>query len=258
MTAATIPLVDKPKLTGLAVVHFDNLIEACAATPDVLETDPSACELLDKQLMDLARAQPEWAKRLHFVEGDPEAVLIVEFYGDDEGRDRPETGPLRERHARPRLSRGHRACRGRRTPEGRCGTCARPGSTSSTSRRGPYKPIPGIEDVSVPAEKLAAYLDKVLDFAAAQGDIPGVAVYAHASAGCLHVRPLINIKTARGVELMQTLGEYACDLAVSYGGTMSGEHGDGYARSALNPKLFGPELYRRPAGRQSAPSTQTD
>ena len=73
MTAATIPLVGKPKLTGLSVVHFDNLIDACAATPDVLETEPSACELLDKQLMDLARAQPEWAKRLHFVEGDPDS-----------------------------------------------------------------------------------------------------------------------------------------------------------------------------------------
>ena len=60
---------------------------------------------------------------------------------------------------------------------------------------------------------------KVLDFAESQGDIPEVAVYAHASAGCLHVRPLVNTKTARGVELMQVMGEYACDLAVSFART---------------------------------------
>ena len=72
------------------------------------------------------------------------------------------------------------------------------------SRRGDYKPIPGIEDVSVPAESLADYLEQAARFRRRQGDIPGVAVYAHASAGCLHVRPLINTKTARGVELLQT------------------------------------------------------
>ena len=73
--------------------------------------------------------------------------------------------------------------------------------------------------------------------------MPGVAVYAHASAGCLHVRPLLNVKTARGVELLQAVSDYACDLAVDYGGAMSGEHGDGLARSELNPRIFGPQLY---------------
>ena len=64
------------------------------------------------------------------------------------------------------------------------------------SRRGDYKPIPAIEDVSVPPERLADYIGQLLDFCRSQGDIPGVAVYAHASAGCLHVRPLINPKSA--------------------------------------------------------------
>ena len=71
-----------------------------------------------------------------------------------------------------------------------------------------------------------------------------MAVYAHASAGCLHVRPLLNVKTARGVELLHAVGDYACELAAGYGGAMSGEHGDGLARSELNPQIFGPQLYR--------------
>ncbi len=74
------------------------------------------------------------------------------------------------------------------------------------SRRSDYKPIPGIEDVSVPQENLADYLRQILDFCHGQGDIPDVAVYAHASAGCLHVRPLVNVKTPRGVELDASVG----------------------------------------------------
>ncbi len=151
MTAATIPLVDKPKLTGLSVIHFDDLIEACAATPDVLETEPSACELLDKQLMDLARAQPEWAKRLHFVEGNPEAVLIVEFYGDSE----QEVAAKLERFGERMRARGYLGAIVPVTDRSRqqeVWDVRKAGLNILNSRRGPYKPIPGIEDVSVPAE----------------------------------------------------------------------------------------------------------
>ena len=111
------------------------------------------------------------------------------------------------------------------------------------SRRGDYKPVPGIEDVSVPQEQLAAYLEKILDICGQQEDVPGIAVYAHASAGCLHVRPLLNLKQQTGIDTLRIVGEHACDLAVSFGGSMSGEHGDGLARSYLHPRLFGPELY---------------
>lgn len=242
MTEITVGLVPKPTKTILAVVHFDDVVEACAAIPDILETDPSSSELLDKQMMDLARAQPEWAKRLNFVVGDPAAVLLTEYYGEN---DAELTGKL-ERLEQHLAARGYRGAVLRVTSSAQQNdvwTVRKAGLNLLMSRRSDYKPIPGIEDVSVPQENLADYLRQVLDFCRSQGDIPDVAVYAHASAGCLHVRPLVNIKTPRGVELMGVLGEYACDLAVQYSGAMSGEHGDGLARSALNPKLFGPQLY---------------
>ena len=110
-------------------------------------------------------------------------------------------------------------------------------------RRGDYKPVPGIEDVAVPQDKLADYLEKILDFCGEQEDVPGIAVYAHASAGCLHVRPLLNLKNRTGIDTLRTVGEHACDLAVKFGGAMSGEHGDGLARGYLHPRLFGDELY---------------
>ncbi|MCA9113379.1 MAG: hypothetical protein KDA52_25795, partial [Planctomycetaceae bacterium] len=81
------------------------------------------------------------------------------------------------------------------------------------------------------------------DFCRKENQIGEVAVYAHASAGCLHVRPLLNMKDGLDIAKLRAVGEYATDLAVQYSGVMSGEHGDGFARSAYNPKLFGETLY---------------
>src|SRR5690606_25894530 len=232
----------RPALTGLAVIHFEDVVAACATTSDILETDPSAVELMDKQLMDLARAQPEWAKKLHFVVGDPAAVLITEYYGDSERELESKLDRLEQHLAQ----RGYRGATVRLLDKSRMAdvwSVRKAGLNLLMSRRSDYKPVPGIEDVSVPPERLANYLGEILSFCRSQGDIPDVAVYAHASAGCLHVRPLINTKTARGLELLRHLGSYACDLAVRYGGAMSGEHGDGLARSGFNERLFGPALY---------------
>jgi FAD/FMN-containing dehydrogenase/Fe-S oxidoreductase len=242
ITDITLQLVPRPQKTGLAVVHFDRLLDACAAVPDILETEPSAAELLDKMLMDLARAQPEWAKKLHFVEGDPEAVLLVEFYGAGESELRAKLAHL-EDHLRRRGWRGTIIHLLEAGLQNDVWSVRKAGLNILMSQRGDFKPVPGIEDVSVPPEGLHAYLGQILDFCNDAGEIPGVAVYAHASAGCLHVRPLVNIKTLGGVKMLQKMGEYACDVALQFGGTMSGEHGDGLARSALHPQLFGPELY---------------
>ena len=242
VTSATLKLVPKPPMTALAVVHFDRLIDACAAIPDILETQPSASELLDRHLIDLARAQPEWAKRLHFVDGDPEAVLLTEFYGFDERELSAKLDAL-ERHLRNRGWQSTVVKLLNPTRQKDVWDVRKAGLNILMGRRGDYKPVPGIEDVSVPQEKLADYLEKILDFCGEQDDVPGIAVYAHASAGCLHVRPLLNLKNQTGIDTLRTVGEHACDLAVSFGGAMSGEHGDGLARSYLHPRLFGPDLY---------------
>lgn len=242
MTEATIKLTPRPTRTGLVVVQFDDVVESCAAIPDILETNPSASELLDKQLMDLARAQPEWAKRLHFVEGDPAALLLTEFYGETEDEVVNKMVHL-EDHLRSRGYKGVMRQVVDPAQQAEIWEVRKAGLNLLMGIRSTHKPVAGIEDVSVPQEQLAEYLERILTFCRAQDDIPDVAVYAHASAGCLHVRPLLNVKTARGVELLKTVGEYAAGLAVEYRGVMSGEHGDGLARSALNPTIFGPTLY---------------
>ena len=243
MTEATVNLVPRATKTMLAVSHFDSILDACAAVVDVLETNPSASELLDKQLMDLARAQPEWAKKMHFVQGDPAAVLVTEYYGATEAELVAQINRL-EAHMRNRGWTGAFVRVAETARQNDIWSVRKAGLNLLMSRRGDYKPVPGIEDVSVPQEHLHDYLKQVLDFCADLDGVPDVAVYAHASAGCLHVRPLMNTKTQRGIDNLHAVSDFACDLAVSYGGIMSGEHGDGLARSALNPRIFGPELYR--------------
>jgi FAD/FMN-containing dehydrogenase/Fe-S oxidoreductase len=242
ITEVTLKLVEKPARTALAVIHFENVVEACAAVPDVLETEPSAAELMDKQMIDLARAQPEWAKKLHFVDGDPAAVLIAEYYGVTEQELLGQITRL-EDHLRRRGYRGAIVRVLEPAWVNDVWTVRKAGLNLLMSRRGDHKPITGIEDVSVPPERLADYLGEILEFCTVENDIAEVAVYAHASAGCLHVRPLLNMKSAKDIETLKIVGDFATDLCLKYGGAMSGEHGDGLVRSGFNPKLFGPTLY---------------
>lgn len=242
MTDVKLNLVPKPTRTGLAVVHYDNVVDACASIPDILETDPSASELLDRQLLGLARAQPEWAKKIHFVDGDPAAVLLTEFYGETEQELVRKIDHL-EQHLRKRGWKGTvvRVLDPARVND--VWTVRKAGLNILMSRRGDHKPVTGIEDVSVPQEQLADYLRRILDFCMVKNDIGEVAVYAHASAGCLHVRPLLNMKSGFDIERLRIVGEFAADLAVEYSGVMSGEHGDGLARSIYNPRIFGSTLF---------------
>jgi Fe-S oxidoreductase len=109
------------------------------------------------------------------------------------------------------------------------------------SMKGDYKPVPFIEDAAVPVEYLADYVAQIEQFCNDLGS--KAAYYAHASAGCLHVRPLINTKLAVEIEKLPQISAFAVELLGEYGGALSSEHGDGRARSWLNERLFGPELY---------------
>lgn len=242
MTSLTLGLVARPKRTALSVIHFDDILDACRATTGILAVQPSACELLDRQLMNLARMQPEWARKMHFVRGDPAAVLVTEFYGQSESHLLAQMETLERQLADCGVN-GEvvRVLDARAQAE--IWAVRKAGLNLLMSRRGDFKPVPGIEDVSVPPERLAEYLGQILAWCAQREGVRDVGVYAHASAGCLHVRPVVNVKTAQGVETLQAMADFATGLCLDLGGALSGEHGDGLARSALNPRLFGPELY---------------
>jgi FAD/FMN-containing dehydrogenase/Fe-S oxidoreductase len=239
----TLNLVPTPTLTGLVLLQFDELVAAMAATPIILEVEPSAIELMDRMLIDLTRSQPGYASQIAFIEGDPAGILAVEFYGESESEIAAKCDRL-EAHL---TKRGVRLS----TPPLRVLDAKRQADVWSVRKaglgllmsvRGDAKPIPVIEDVAVPVEHLAEYVGAVENLVASHGTT--AAYYAHASAGCLHIRPLINLKDINGVEAMKEMAHAAAELAHRFGGVMSGEHGDGLQRSELNELIFGSELYQ--------------
>jgi FAD/FMN-containing dehydrogenase/Fe-S oxidoreductase len=215
-------LVPLPAKTALAVVHFDSLVEALSAAPVILGVEPSSVELLDNLGLTMCRQVPEYARLLStFIEGEPNCVLITEFYGESEAELEAKIQRLRTHLEREKVS--------------------KVGLGLLMSVKGDYKPIAFIEDAAVPVDHLADYVTRVERFCNDLGT--KVAYYAHASSGCIHIRPLINAKEADEVEKMAAINSFSADLLSEYGGVLSSEHGDGRSRSWLNERFFGQELY---------------
>lgn len=239
----TLNLVPTPTRTALAVVHFDRLYDALSAVPVILETDPSAVELLDNLGLTLCREVPQYARLLDtFVEGNPECVLITEFYGESETE-----LEAKIRHLNTHLhsqKAGATAVVPVLDPERQQNvwTVRKVGLGLLMSVKGDHKPIPFIEDAAVPPEHLAEYVTEIERFCNERGT--EVAYYAHASAGCVHIRPLINTKEAEEVAKLPEIMSFSVELLDGCGGSLSSEHGDGHARSWMNERFFGPDLYQ--------------
>lgn len=238
---AELGLVPKPPGTSLVVLSFDSLLSAMATVPALLAESPSAIELMDSMLMSLTRRHPEYSRKMTFVNGEPEALLAVEVYGESE-KERSDHLERLEKAARQNAE-GHVESLYLHDIAKQANVWAvrKAGLGLLMSKRGDYKPLPFIEDTAVPPEKLRDYVEDVLRVLH-EHDSPA-AFYAHASAGCLHIRPLINLKKAADIEKMTSITEAVFELVLHYGGAMSGEHGDGLALSALNPRMFGEEVY---------------
>ncbi|MDA2919453.1 FAD-binding protein [Desulfobacterota bacterium AH_259_B03_O07] len=240
-TEFTLKLVRRPAQTGLVLLQFDNLITAMETVPIILEKNPSAVELIERMLIGLTREHPGYAPMLSFVDGDPAAILAVEFYGESESEVEKESNDLLN-YLNQHNIRCKKTIALSQIEQSNVWSVRKAGLGLLMSKRDDYKPIPCIEDVSVPVENLPSYVREILDIIKRLGTQAGF--YGHASAGCLHVRPIINLKSSDGITLMKELTDEALKLALRYGGVMSGEHGDGLQRSYLNERLFGPNIFK--------------
>ncbi len=239
IVSAELGLVRRPHLTYLAIIHFDRLDRSLESVPAILETEPSAVELLDKFLLDRTRDQPEFARYLGFVRGDPRSLLAVEFYGETETALESRVERLKARLHQT----GHRGeIVVLRTPQDQAQfwIVRKAGLGLLSSNRSDWKTLPLIEDAAVPVEHLADYIARIDEIVADQG--AEMAMYAHASAGCLHVRPMLNLKTAEGLRQYRAIGEAAVDAVMAFKGTISGEHGLGIVRGEFTERFFGPQL----------------
>ncbi len=237
---AELDLVAIPSHKILAILHFDDSDTAFRAVPGLLELNPSAIEYIDEVLMRLTRQSPSWSKHLTFVEGEPAAVFVVEFCGEEETY-------LADRFQALEQHLNHIGYRGAllkiidSAAQANVWEVRKAGLNLLTSMRGDAKPVPGIEDVAVPPENLADYMAELGAMLDGRGLL--AAMYAHASAGCIHTRPILNLKSTEGISTLIELITGAATLAKKYGGVPSSEHGDGLARSFLNPGFFGPDMY---------------
>jgi len=241
MSEITLSLVPAPKQTALALLHFSDLHEALSAVPTILEVQPSAIELLDNFALTLCRGVPAYARMLAtFAEGNPHSILITEFYGESEAELRGKIERLKTRLGQRRVPCSVVEALNPAQQQNVWGV-RKAGLGLLMSMKGDRKPIPFIEDAAVPPERLAEYISRIEEFCTGLG--AQVTYYAHASAGCLHVRPLINAKIAADLEKMPQIARFSAELLGQYGGVLSSEHGDGRSRSCLNESFFGKELY---------------
>jgi FAD/FMN-containing dehydrogenase/Fe-S oxidoreductase len=242
MTDIKLNLVPLPKKTALTVVHFDSLFEALAATPVILQVGPATVELLDNLGLTMCHEVPEYARLLTtFIEGTPNCILITEFYGESEAELETKINQLKAHLQKEKV--GCTAVVPAINPQLQMNvwTVRKVGLGLLMSIKGDHKPIPFIEDAAVPAEHLAEYVTRIEEFCNDLGT--KVAYYAHASAGCIHIRPLINTKVASEVEKLPAIATFSVELLGEYGGVFSSEHGDGRSRSWLNERFFGQDLY---------------
>ena len=240
---AKINLEPRPKASQVAlmVVHYRTMTDALESTVEILTTGPTAIELADKYILDLTRKSLEYARQMTFVQGDPGALLFVEYYGETREELTDKLDRLQARLTRQGIGTAFtRAV----SPEEqqRIWKVRKAGMALLLGMIGDRKPIAGIEDTAVAPERLAEYLKRLDGIVRSHG--AEAAYYGHASVGCIHVRPILDLKRDPEVEKLRAIAEQVSDLVMEFGGAMSAEHGDGLARSCWNEKLFGPTLYR--------------
>jgi FAD/FMN-containing dehydrogenase/Fe-S oxidoreductase len=237
----TLKLAPIPRHKTLGVCHFPTFYGAMESAQHIVKLDPDAVELVDRTMIDLARANRTFEPVVRrFVQGEPAAILLVEFAGDDQAAQVAKLKRLVELMGDLGLPGSViEITDGRLQKE--VWEVRKAGLNIMMSMRGDGKPVSFIEDCAVPLEHLAEYTDrltKVFEKHGTQGTW-----YAHASVGTLHVRPILDMRTD-GAHKMRAIAEEACAMVREFKGAYSGEHGDGLVRSEWIEPIVGARLTR--------------
>ena len=241
VVSATLKLLPVAKHKGLVVLHFDRVLDALEVTPLILQHHPAAIELIDRPIIDAGLQNLALGKCCDFLVGEPIALLVVEFFGESEAdiaeklrRLSGDAGVMELcRAASPVLSRAKQTDVWNLRKSGLGLLMSRPAET---------QPQAFVEDSAVDPSRLRDYIERFEAILKAEGVT--ASYYAHASVGCLHVRPVVNLRDPEDVERMRRIAEAVTDLAIEFGGTITGEHGDGIIRSCFLERLYGPAIVR--------------
>jgi Fe-S oxidoreductase len=241
VVGAEVALVPTPKAKGLAIMGFAGVDEALAALAAMIATKPAAVELIDDVIIDLARQNREYAS---YVELMPRpsgtqlgAVMYVEYFGQSPDEVDAKLADLRARLPGQPMEQYVDA---RRMAE--AWKLRKAGEPLLHGVPGVRKPLGFVEDTAVDPSKLPGFIREFKEILARHGT--RASFYAHASVGCLHIRPMLALGDAADRQRMVEIGKEVTDLVVRHGGALSGEHGSGRSRTALQLRYFGEPVCR--------------
>ena len=241
ITEAKLRVVPTPKYKGLAVLHCLELIESMEATVAALDLDPSAIELIGSMIIRQAQSNLAYSRITDFIEGQPEALLAIELVADSENELEHKFNLLKAK-----MTGGgwgySLVWMTDSSDQEKVWDVRKAGLGLMMNVPGDAKPLPFVEDTAVSPDVLPEFVRRFDSIVRKHGTEAGY--YGHASVGCLHIRPLINLKNQEGIDRMVAISDEISDLVLEFGGSMSGEHGDGLVRSGYNEKMFGSQIYQ--------------
>ncbi len=240
VTKATLNLLPLPTCKGLVVLAFDDLLESLAAVPALLENQPAAVELVDKLILDASRASSAFQTDADFAPLATEALLVVECTADDDVQLNERLAAITQTASQDTRA-IHVTTVTDKLEQATVWNMRNAGLGLLMSKPGANQSYAFVEDSAVPPERLRDYIERFAKILSEEG-VGQAGYYAHASVGCLHVRPVLNLGKPEDIERMHRVADRVSSLALEFGGAMTGEHGDGLLRSEWLAKTYGPEL----------------
>ena len=223
----------------LGVCHFPTFWAAMDAAQHIVELGPVAVELVDHNMIALGRDIPQFRPVVEeFVQGDPAALLLVEFAEPDHAENLRRLAGLKDVMA----DKGHVVEAVDPAFQARIWGVRTQGLNIMMSMREAGKPVSFVEDCAVELKDLAPFTERLTQVFRKHGT--DGTWYAHASVGLLHVRPVLNLKDELGAKQLRAIAEESFDIVAEYKGSHSGEHGDGIVRSEFHEKMFGTRMVR--------------
>jgi FAD/FMN-containing dehydrogenase/Fe-S oxidoreductase len=228
-----------PSIKGLLCVHFESIYDSLKGNLLALKYNPSASELMDNYILECTKGSIAQRENRFFVQGDPQAVLVVELYGDTIDELYQKRDALIKDLKKDNLGYHFPFVEGDDIKK--VWELRKAGLGLLSNMPGDAKPVPVIEDTAVDVNDLPEYIQ---EFNAILKKYDLFCVhYAHAGSGELHLRPIINLKTEEGNQLFRTILQEIATLVKKYKGSLSGEHGDGRLRGEFIPFMIGDENY---------------
>ncbi len=229
-----------PKEQVVVAVHFENIINAMHGVVIAMAFHPDACELMDKIILDCTKGNISQRQNRFFIKGDPGAVLMIAFRGNSLEEAREKAAEMISAFQESKLGYAFPIIEGKETDRVWALRAAGLGVLSNVP--GDAKPVACIEDTAVLIEDLPNYIQEFSDMMK-QFNQQAV-YYAHAGAGEIHLRPILNLKSPKDRKLFYDISEASARLVKKYGGSLSGEHGDGRVRASFIPMMIGNQNYQ--------------